>query len=80
MSFISKSKEILQKLQGLSLETRKIILWAVVIIMAIILIWVWLKLGESRLEKFDKEFNTFQSKVGDSFNKESKEVMDTLKN
>ena len=79
MSFISKVKGILQKLQGLSLTTRKIILWVIVAIMAIVLIWFWIKLGEARLEKFDEGINNFQSKVGDSLNKETKEVMDAIK-
>ena len=46
---------ILQKIRNQLEKTRKVILWAIVIIFGLILFFFWIKNVQSKLESFQKE-------------------------
>ena len=43
----------LKRIQQQPEKTRKIIFWAIIIVLAVILIFVWLKLSQGRLAEFE---------------------------
>lgn len=53
MSIILKTKEFIKKLQELPLQQRKIILWVIVVIIAIVLFSFWLITASRGLKGID---------------------------
>ncbi|MBU4204801.1 hypothetical protein KKE19_00085 [Patescibacteria group bacterium] len=53
MPISSQIKDFIKKLQNLPLRQRKIILWAVVIILGIALVFLWWNFTKEKLKKID---------------------------